>query len=180
MTVPVANLAAINSQKGVVLIVGLVMVLLISIVALAAIKGSSLQEAMTGNARDRNIAFQAAEAGLSQGESIVNEDLVAVAPVCPTANVCMLETTPAASVLFYDDTAWTNNSAVTNMSLPTESQPTYIVEELPLYRPDDGSSVDGIGGVTQIVPYRITSRGVGLTAESTAIIQSYYHRSAPN
>jgi type IV pilus assembly protein PilX len=171
-----------HSQAGVVLIVGLVMVLLISIVALAAIKGSGLQEAMTGNARDRNIAFQAAEAGLTAGEAIVDETLVAIAPVCPsTACSGNRDSTPANSVIYFDEAAWTGNTILTTgMSLPTKSQPRYIVEELPLYRPDDGSSVDGIGSVTEIVPYRITSRGVGLTAESTAIIQSFYHRSAPN
>ena len=171
-----------HSQVGVVLIVGLVMVLLISIVALAAIKGSGLQEAMTGNARDRNIAFQAAEAGLTAGESVVDETLVTVAPVCPST-VCSgnRDVIPANSVIYFNETAWINNTILTTaMALPTKAQPRFIVEELPLYRPDDGSSVDGIGSVTEIVPYRITSRGVGLTAESTAIIQSFYHRSAPN
>jgi type IV pilus assembly protein PilX len=171
-----------RSQKGVVLIVGLVMVLLISIIALAAIKGSGLQEAMTGNARDRNIAFQAAEGGLTAGEAVVDENLVIIAPVCPSA-VCSgdREVFPANSVIYFDETGWTTNTILTTaMALSKKSQPRYIVEELPLYRPDDGSGVDGIGSVTEIVPYRITSRGVGLTAESTAIIQSFYHRSAPN
>lgn len=171
-----------SSQKGVVLIVGLVMVLLISIVALAAIKGSGLQEAMTGNARDRNIAFQAAEAGLTSGESVVDENLVIIRPDCPST-VCVtdLDVNPANSVIYFDDTAWTNNTVLTTaMALPTRSQPRFIVEELEIYRPDDGSGLDGISSVTEIVPYRITSRGVGLTDESTAIIQSFYHRSAPN
>lgn len=183
MTVPLVKLSTINAQKGVVLIVGLVMVLLLSIIALAAIKGSGMQEAMLGNTRDRNIAFQAAEAGLSAGEAIVDEDLVAIAPACPTTGVCFgdRDATPANSVLFFTDALWTSLGVTTTaLSLPTKSQPIYVVEELELYRPDDGSSVDGIGGVTQIVPYRITSKGVGLTAESTAIVQSYYHRSAPN
>lgn len=172
-----------RSQEGVVLIVGLIMVLLLSIIALAAMRGSGLQEAMMGNTRDRNIAFQAAEAGLTAGEAVVNEDLVAVAPSCPSAGICSgdLDATPSQSVLYFDDDAWTDKTVLTtSMALPTKSQPQYIVEELALYRPDDGSSVDGIGGVTQIVPYRITSKGVGLTKESTAILQSYYHRNAPN
>ncbi|GGY80622.1 hypothetical protein GCM10011613_27080 [Cellvibrio zantedeschiae] len=183
MTVSVVKLPPLNAQKGVVLIVGLVMVLLISIIALAAIRGSGMQEAMLGNTRDRNIAFQSAEAGLSAGESIVDEDLVAIAPACPTAGVCSgdREATPANSVMYFTDALWTSEGVTTTaLNLPTKSQPIYIVEELAMYRPDDGSSVDGIGGVTQIVPYRITSKGVGLTAESTAIVQSYYHRSAPN
>lgn len=176
MTVLVGNFPSIKNQRGVVLIVGLVMVLLISIIALAAIKGSGMQEAMVGNTRDRNVAFQAAEAGLSAGESIVDEDLVIVEPVCPATGVCILETTPATSVLLYTDALWATNGVTASLGLSTSSQPLYIVEELPDYQPDDGSGVDGLGGVTTVRPYRISAKGAGLTADSSAIIQSYYHR----
>lgn len=183
MTVSLVKLSSLNTQKGVVLIVGLVMVVLISIIALAAIRGSGMQEAMLGNTRDRNIAFQSAEAGLTAGESVVDEDLVPIAPVCPTTGICFgdREATPSNSVMYFTDALWTSEGVTTTtLNLPTKSQPIYVLEELAMYRPDDGSGLDGIGGVTQIVPYRITSKGVGLTAESTAIVQSYYHRSAPN
>jgi Tfp pilus assembly protein PilX len=82
-------------------------------------------------------------------------------------------------VIYFDETAWTTNTILTTaMALPTKSQPRYIVEKLEKFRPDDGSEVSGIGGVTEVTPYRITARGVGLTAESTAITQSFYHRNA--
>lgn len=176
MSAFVGKLPATKNQQGVVLIVGLVMVLLISIIALAAIKGSSLQEAMVGNTRDRNVAFQASEAGLSAGESIVDEDVVVVEPVCPATGVCILETTPVNSILLWTDALWTANGVTASLSLPTSSQPLYVVEQLPDYQPDDGSSVDGIGGLTIVRPYRISSKGAGLTADASAIIQSYYHR----
>jgi len=176
----------IRSQQGVVLIVGLVMVLLISIIALAAIKGSGLQEAMLGNARDRNVAFQAAEAGLSLAESIIDQDRVSTPPACPTSGVCVLDLdrSPANSVIYFDDAKWTAQGVTTStMSLSTKSQPIYIIEELQPYRPDDGSALDGISSVTEVIPYRLSAKGVGLTglssgtdAASTVVVQSFYHR----
>jgi hypothetical protein len=59
------------NQSGMVLLVALVMVGLMSIIAVAAIRGSNMQEAMAGNLRDRNLAFQSAEAGLRIGEANV-------------------------------------------------------------------------------------------------------------
>ncbi len=60
-----------NSQQGAILIVALIMLLLVTIIGLASIRGTSLQERMAGNLRDQELALQAAEAALRQGESIV-------------------------------------------------------------------------------------------------------------
>ncbi len=60
-----------NSQQGAILIVALIMLLLVTIIGLASIRGTSLQERMAGNLRDQELALQAAEAALRKGESIV-------------------------------------------------------------------------------------------------------------
>ena len=170
------------SEKGVVLVVGLIIVLLISIVALAAIKGSNLQEAMVGNTRDHNIAFQAAEAGLASGEAVVDDVLVPVPPVFPGATGSgLLETndlTPLANSVIYmsDATFNTNGYLLTGLMFKTDSQPVYIIEELPVFSPNDGSAVELGAFNSKWIPYRITAKGVGLTAEATVIVQSYYNR----
>jgi type IV pilus assembly protein PilX len=51
-----------------VLIVGLILLMVITLLALAGIQGVSLQERMSGNAYDRNLAFQSAEAALRYAE----------------------------------------------------------------------------------------------------------------
>jgi type IV pilus assembly protein PilX len=55
-------------QQGAVLVVGLILLMVITLLALAGIQGVSLQERMSGNAYDRNIAFNAAEIGLRWAE----------------------------------------------------------------------------------------------------------------
>lgn len=51
------------------MIIGLVMLLLLTIIMLAAMRVTSLEEKMAGNLRNQNIAFQAAESALREGET---------------------------------------------------------------------------------------------------------------
>lgn len=60
-----------NSQQGAILIVALIMLLLVTIIGLASIRGTSLQERMAGNLRDQELALQAAEAALRRGEAAI-------------------------------------------------------------------------------------------------------------
>ncbi|HEX5841760.1 MAG TPA: PilX N-terminal domain-containing pilus assembly protein [Pseudomonas sp.] len=69
----------IKQQRGVVLLVCLVMLLLLTMIGLASISGSTLQERMVGGTRDYNTAFQAAEAALRVGEAHVRAQVEASA-----------------------------------------------------------------------------------------------------
>ncbi|GHU12289.1 hypothetical protein FACS1894185_6610 [Betaproteobacteria bacterium] len=57
-----------DKQQGAVLIIGLILLMVITLLALAGIQGVSLQGRMSGNAYDRNIAFNTAEVGLRWAE----------------------------------------------------------------------------------------------------------------
>ena len=59
-------------QKGNTLIVSLVILLAVSIVGVSSISGVSLNQKMATNFRDNDLAFQAAEAALVEGESIAH------------------------------------------------------------------------------------------------------------
>lgn len=58
-----------ESQRGTILFVSLIMLLLITIVGLAAMRGTNLEERMASNLRDQSIAHLAAEAALRAGEA---------------------------------------------------------------------------------------------------------------
>lgn len=60
-----------RNQQGAILIVALIMLLLVTIIGLASMRGTSLQERMAGNLRDQELALQAAEAALRKGEARV-------------------------------------------------------------------------------------------------------------
>lgn len=58
--------ASSKNQQGVVLVVSLILLLLLTVIAITAASTSSLQSRMSANAQDMNIAFQAAESGLTR------------------------------------------------------------------------------------------------------------------
>lgn len=55
-------------QGGAALIISLIFLLLMTLIGVTSMQTTTLQERMAGNSRDRNLALQAAEAGLRQGE----------------------------------------------------------------------------------------------------------------
>lgn len=60
-----------QTQHGAVLITGLLILLVLTILGVTGMSGSSLQERMSGNDRERQVAFQAAEAALRGGENFI-------------------------------------------------------------------------------------------------------------
>jgi len=57
-----------NNQRGVALLVALVFLIVLTLLGLATMRGTTLQERMAGGSRDYNIALQAAEAALRDAE----------------------------------------------------------------------------------------------------------------
>jgi len=61
-----------SQQSGAALVVGLIFLVILTLLGLTAMQTGILEERMAGNSRDRNIAFQAAEAALRDGEHDIN------------------------------------------------------------------------------------------------------------
>lgn len=61
--------ARLRGERGSALAIALIFLLLMTLLGVSAMQGSNLQERMAGNLRDRNMAFQAAEAALRTGET---------------------------------------------------------------------------------------------------------------
>ena len=57
-------------QEGAVLVVGLIILVLLTLLGVQAMRGNVSQERMAFNMRERNVAFQAAEAALRVGENM--------------------------------------------------------------------------------------------------------------
>lgn len=62
-----------RKQRGVVLIVALIFLVVMTMLILASVRGTVMQERMASNLYDRSLAFQAAEAALREGERFVLE-----------------------------------------------------------------------------------------------------------
>jgi len=181
-----ANLT-IRSESGMVLIIGLVMVLLLSIIALAAIRGSGLQESMAGNMREKNVAFQAAESALRECEE---RDLGPARATFPPptcldgSGACNdLDKTPANSPV-NNDVFWRQKARAIEVEIPdVVSQPTCLVEVLQNTDPKASAAAigSGIGRGSLLktgfpTPYRVTAQGVGAMETTPAVVQSTFKR----
>ena len=170
-------------ESGAILPITLVMVLLITIVGVSAIKGSNLQEMMAGNVRDKQISFQAAESSLREAEFSVN----GVNPPNIGAAAGFIDQRAEGSVSSYWRTVfvWINTATQTSVLADSDlemiyEKPRYVVEKLDVaYIPgSDGRAVDllGVQNAPEIMIYRITGRGVGLTENTITYLQSLYRR----
>ena len=61
-----------TNQKGAALIVSLIILALMTLLGLSSISTSSLEEKMTANLRDHELAFQAAEIALRDAEKRIS------------------------------------------------------------------------------------------------------------
>ena len=160
------------------------MLLLMSVIGLAAVRGTNLQELMAGNARDKQIAFQAAETALRSAEDIVggpNPPAVGVA-----VGVIDQVDKGATSLFWRDEFIWSKDgAAATSVAVLdalkfTQAEPRYVVEKLQVaYVPgSDGRGADWLAGLQtpEISVYRITAKGVGITESSIVYLQSMYRR----
>lgn len=174
-------------QNGAVLIVGLVLLLMMTIVGLAAVRGTNMQEIMAGNMRDRNLAFQSAESGLRTAESTINT--LINNPFTGNGLWRDLNLTAASRPSIYQWTAatWTtagNAIEVVDSSLnvpnSNPTNPLYIIEKV-VTPVGAAAAADGSGvgkGSQDVAPppdyFRVTSRGTGTSGVSEVILQSTF------
>lgn len=172
-------------QQGVVLIIALIFLLMLSIIGMAAIRGSGMQELMAGNIKDRNMAFQAAEASLRVVERAIDSN--SACTVFDGTNGCFNDQNAIAPVVSWTETNWNNRSAEANVELKLSKKPRYVVEKLAAtdspVSANAGFSLEfnndapsATGGVTA---YRITSLGYGGTETSQVVLQSTYRHKDP-
>jgi type IV pilus assembly protein PilX len=166
-----------GSQRGAVLIVSLLLLLVMTLLALGASQSTRLQERMAGNQRDLDVAMQASEASLRAAER-------ALAPSAVTLATCI---TPAAYCETYDEavlpadmahqsgTWWTNWSRdYTDNIGHVAGTPKFVIEKVGELR--DTLSQGGSYIVVVREFHRSTARSNGMTDTAEAIVQSTHSR----
>jgi type IV pilus assembly protein PilX len=147
--------------------------LVMTVIGVAGMQGTTQQEKMAGNMRNRNLAFQAAEAALRAGERYVDPAGTPPADSVFTASTPGLTTT-LTSMTSGDDWMsynWATSSQTYSDGTLTEvsQQPRYVIE-------DTTATDPACSGATANRCFRITARGVGGTDDAVVILQSTYIR----
>jgi type IV pilus assembly protein PilX len=157
-------------QQGSALIIALVFLLVMTLIGTTAMQGTSQQENMAGNVRDRNLAFQAAEAALRAGERD------AVNNINPLITVQAQNTGDSWVTYFQQNLSFFLDNTTVSPTPPNvlaltqvSQQPSYVIENM------NNTDVACLSDVT-LNCFRITARGVGGTPNAIAILQSNYYR----
>ncbi len=164
-----------QKQSGAVLFVSLIILLLMTIIGLASMKTTVMEEKMAGNTINRGIAFQAAESALRSAEAYLST--TALLPVFeePTASGSGLYQPAIAPDQRWKLVDWSDASKYVEYASTLSVvafAPQYIIEELPITKEGGFSLEAGVAGVVR--HYRITSRGVGGTDKAVVMLQTTY------
>lgn len=166
-------------QAGAAMVIALVMLLVLTLLATASARMTLLEERMTGNTQDRNVAFQVAEAALRQGEDLVQQPVL---PEFNNADGLYQPAAPAADPV-WTTVDWTNTDSdvIAYEGLDDAPGPlgnagaTLIVEEMPSV-PTVGSSLLAGLPVDEPALFRVTARATGVAGAATVTLQSTYRR----
>lgn len=114
-------------QRGATLVVVLILLLLMTLLGLASLRSTVLEERMTSNLLDRSLSFQVAEAGLREAEAAVSMNPTFPTSGCNAQGLCATPI-PTAIDRWLDPgfTAWRTGA----VSDPNTAAPRYIAEDM--------------------------------------------------
>ena len=159
------NLNYPDNQRGWVLVVGLVILVMLTILSMALMKTTRLEEKMAGATRDMNLSFQAAESALRATETFIESQTVeSFFDTTDMLYGIYNQTDDEPEDLFAID--WdVTNSAIAGELEGVASPPRYMIKKLE--KIDDGD-------VTEPTVFRVTVRGTGGTNNRVTLLRSHY------
>lgn len=165
--------SAPGREQGVALVMGLIILLVMTLISITAMRGTLMQERMSGAFQGQQLAFQAAEAALRQAERELGKSSV-----------------PLGSAGFFDSKNpnreppdWADPDADPNVGEALEyddrviegavRQPQFFAEKIGLSceRPDPEA-----GAAIQENVFRVMARGFGANEHNQAVLEIFYCR----
>ena len=168
-----------RNQRGVALIIALVLLVTITLLGLSSMRNTGLQERMTANLYDRSLAFQATESALREAEATITPAVVF--PTCSTPsclNVCATgrcSTPLATEVERWNSAAFTGwQNATTNLGALVSVAPQYFIEDMGIVRQFACKGmVDEVDAQCDARRYRITARITSASGAVTVLQSSF-------
>ncbi len=167
-----------RTQSGATLVIALVILLVLTILAVAVMQSSTLEEKLAGNYLERNRVFQAAESALRAGESAVHG--WTSIPIAGEGGVFALNTPGGGGSQWWANTTdeWWNTNAtdyartlVGINDADATNNPQYVIEQ---YGFDCGIREDVMPNTKDCkIVYRITARAQSIR-NSEITLQSLF------
>ncbi|HET7921615.1 MAG TPA: PilX N-terminal domain-containing pilus assembly protein [Gammaproteobacteria bacterium] len=165
-------------ERGVVLVITLILLLVLTLVGLAATTSTSLEEKMTANQRDTQIAFQAAEAALRNGESVLTQ--AAAGPFDNTKGMFNATTSSITDFVAYatdSTTVWDNTNSVVysgDLDPAPDSAPRFFIVQTTMTTQSTGASLAADQPQVSTPIYMVFARGVGLSGKSVVVLETTF------
>jgi type IV pilus assembly protein PilX len=175
-------------QQGFSLLTTVLFMLGALVLGVSVLGVSAMQERVTGNSKDRDLALQAAEAALREAEMDIAANIdpatTVFADAC-TQGLCTAPTLRATpSPLPVDQQpgfTWSVSARVRTYGQYTSapplpavpSPPVYVIEQLGRLGTPPGESLV-LGSTRPGMAYRITARATGARPETVVVLQSIY------
>jgi type IV pilus assembly protein PilX len=192
-----------KAQKGAILFISLIILLILTILGLASMQNSIMQEKMTAAVRDGRVALEGGEAGLHFVEQQVVEDLNTINGFNNSG--CLYEAGAAprqsnsgvwqeidADGDWVDSDIWSDDTKtceITTVNVRTSSgdgsdgslaaNPRYFIEHAGVLTDEDSTNImmfnyNNNAGSGDIHGFKIVVRSVGSSATSQRYVSSYY------
>ncbi|WP_257266799.1 pilus assembly protein [Endozoicomonas sp. ONNA2] len=179
-------------ERGSILLVSLVMLLVITVAGLTAVKMATLEEKMSGNFQNQQMAFYAAEAALKEAENFIvdNEPALSGFGVNCDNGYCFAGSDiddigscdPGVSEPWLTGTVWSDSGRhrVTEVAISgIAARAKYIIEfRCYIAREASGPLPDPANSGDWARFYRITALATGGSVDSRVMLQSSYKKSS--
>lgn len=165
-----------RAQRGAILYISLLLLLVLTLIGLAVTRSNTFDERMASTQRDHDLAFQAAEAALRDGESTLQN-------VSPSEFNNIDGHYDSTAAITWQTADWTGTGKDPAFrTLPFEG----TIDPTPAHRPrfyfvkmtQSGASHDGSAAADNAVSpatiYKVIAKGWGLNANDAVVLESTF------
>ncbi|MCG7201295.1 PilX N-terminal domain-containing pilus assembly protein [Marinobacter pelagius] len=167
-------------QSGAVLLTSLLILLVLTLLALSGMQGAQLQERMTSAVREGQVALEAAEFAVREGEQYLEDQTVTLGNFGTSGGLYTRSDAPDPM----DDSTWDSNAsnsiAVSGFPGTLAEQPRFFVEYIGITSSQESpgdlqiTNYDDFTGGSKPLGFRIVGWSSGRSGETRRIVEAYY------
>ena len=166
-------------QRGSVLLISLVILLILTIVGVSAMRNTTMEEKMAGNMRDKGLSFQAAEATLRAAEKYIEDNVVSIQAFDTDGSDGFYD---KSNMKIWQSLTWDDNDSIENSGFGSAyniaESPRFIVQHIASITSDTNTlNLGNYGqntGAGTVEVFLITVRATGGSGGAPVILQTTY------
>ncbi len=166
-------------ERGVVLVISLLLLLMLTLIGMGGIRATILEERMTGNVEQSTVALHAAEAALRDAELFLRQPALPLFDgtngLYPVRDYASLE--PLRLSIDWSDASQVRQYAglADAPNALSRASAAYFIEQIPA-TVVPAESLGSDTAANAIKHYRVTARGVGISGTAVVVLETTFRR----